>query len=376
MSLTPTLTALRENLRSGDTTPPEIIRSLSKRIEMEDETIQAYVSISLENALKEAESADLSKPLGGLPIALKDNLNTAGEPCTCGSLFLRNSYISPYDSTVSKKLKDAGAILFGRTNMDEFAMGSATENSAIQLTRNPHDTERIVGGSSGGSAAAVAAGTAFAALGSDTGGSIRQPASHCGVVGLKPSYGRVSRYGLVAFASSLDQIGPLTRSVDDAALILQTIAGNDPLDSTSADIPVPDYAQKSMRASMASASGFPLNTLRTGFIPEFVKMLKNVFNCLQIRVRKSFQFPYQTLPTRSQPTMSSPPLRHPRTFPDSMASATETGLRNPRTSRISTTSHANAASDPRSNAASSWEPTFSHPATTTPTTAGPRKSAN
>jgi aspartyl-tRNA(Asn)/glutamyl-tRNA(Gln) amidotransferase subunit A len=168
-------------------------------------------------------------------------MNVLGQPCTCGSKFLSENYKSPYNATVVMKLRAAGAIPFGRMNQDEFAMGSSTENSALQTTRNPHDPQRIPGGSSGGSAAAVADRTAVAALGSDTGGSIRQPASHCGVVGLKPSYGRVSRYGLVAFASSLDQIGPLTRSVEDAALILQAIAGFDPLDSTCLDVPVPDY---------------------------------------------------------------------------------------------------------------------------------------
>ena len=191
--------------------------------------------------MAEAAVADLSLPLGGIPIAIKDNINVLGQPCTCGSRFLAENYRSPYDATVIRKLRAAGAIPFGRMNLDEFAMGSSTENSALQTTRNPHDGERIPGGSSGGSAAAVADLTAIAALGSDTGGSIRQPASHCGVVGLKPSYGRVSRYGLVAFASSLDQIGPLTRSVEDAARILQVIAGPDPLDSTCLEAAVPDY---------------------------------------------------------------------------------------------------------------------------------------
>jgi aspartyl-tRNA(Asn)/glutamyl-tRNA(Gln) amidotransferase subunit A len=237
-----TLTSLRQSYQSGESTPAKVIESLAAAIAERDGNTGAYLSHDLEVALKAAEQADLSKPLGGLPIAIKDNINTLGQPCTCGSRFLANAYTAPYDATVIRKLREAGAIPFGRMNMDEFAMGSATENSALQLTRNPRDPERIAGGSSGGSAAAVADGTAIAALGSDTGGSIRQPASHCGIVGLKPTYGRVSRYGLVAFASSLDQIGPLTRSVDDAALILQTIAGHDPRDTTSLNAPVPDYS--------------------------------------------------------------------------------------------------------------------------------------
>ena len=236
------LVTLRRRYLDGETTPSEALAKLAEEIASRDPRTGAYLSSDLDLALKAAAEADLSKPLGGLPIAIKDNINTLGQSCSCGSRFLEKNYTSPYDATVIKKLKEAGAIPFGRMNMDEFAMGSATENSALQLTRNPRDHDRIAGGSSGGSAAAVADGTAFAALGSDTGGSIRQPASHCGIVGLKPTYGRVSRFGLVAFASSLDQIGPLTRTVDDAALILQVIAGHDPQDSTSLEDPVPDYA--------------------------------------------------------------------------------------------------------------------------------------
>jgi aspartyl-tRNA(Asn)/glutamyl-tRNA(Gln) amidotransferase subunit A len=235
-----TITQLRRQLLAGETTPAAILGKLAGEISARDGQTGAYLSHDLESALAEAANADLSLPLGGVPIAIKDNINVLGQPCTCGSKFLEN-FISPYDATVIRKLRAAGAIPFGRMNQDEFAMGSSTENSALQSTRNPHDPARVPGGSSGGSAAAVAELTAIAALGSDTGGSIRQPASHCGVVGLKPSYGRVSRYGLVAFASSLDQIGPLTQRVEDAALILQAIAGGDPLDSTCLDAPVPDY---------------------------------------------------------------------------------------------------------------------------------------
>jgi aspartyl-tRNA(Asn)/glutamyl-tRNA(Gln) amidotransferase subunit A len=235
-----TITSLRRQLTAGETTATAILERLAGEISARDGQTGAYLSHDLEAALAEAAQADLSLPLGGIPIAIKDNINVLGQPCTCGSKFLEN-FISPYDATVIRKLRAAGAIPFGRMNQDEFAMGSSTENSALGVTRNPHDPERIPGGSSGGSAAAVADLTAIASLGSDTGGSIRQPASHCGVVGLKPTYGRVSRYGLVAFASSLDQIGPLTRTVEDAALILQAIAGMDPMDSTSLDAPVPDY---------------------------------------------------------------------------------------------------------------------------------------
>jgi len=235
-----TISQLRQQLTAGETTPTAILEKLAGEISARDSQTGAYLSYDLEAALAEAASADLSLPLGGIPIGIKDNMNVLGQPCTCGSKFLEN-FISPYDATVIKKLRAAGAIPFGRLNQDEFAMGSSTENSALKTTRNPRDLTRVPGGSSGGSAASVADGTAIATLGSDTGGSIRQPASHCGVVGLKPSYGRVSRYGLVAFASSLDQIGPITQSVEDAARILQAIAGFDPADSTSLDVPVPDY---------------------------------------------------------------------------------------------------------------------------------------
>ncbi len=260
MSLPYTITALRQAYSSGDLSPVDAIQSLSDTIESRDGEIGGYLSRDTEAALTEAKNADLSLPLGGVPVAIKDLINVKGQPCGCASKILSENYTSPYDATVIRKLRAAGAIPFGRANMDEFAMGSSTENSAIKPTRNPWDTTRIPGGSSGGSAAVVAAGEAIAALGSDTGGSIRQPAALCGVVGLKPSYGRVSRFGLVAFASSLDQIGPMTHTVEDSALLLQAIAGSDERDSTCLDDQVPDYIE---------AIGHDIKGLRIGLPAEY-----------------------------------------------------------------------------------------------------------
>src|SRR5262249_20857801 len=227
-------------LRRREVSSRELIKALRERIEVIDPDVGAYLSLDFDTADRKAEHANVDLPLGGIPIAIKDIINVRGQPCTCGSKILRG-YRAPYDATVIQKLRAAGAIPFGKTNLDEFAMGSSTENSALKSTRNPWQLSRVPGGSSGGSTAAVAADEAFGALGSDTGGSIRQPAALCGVVGLKPTYGRVSRFGLVAFASSLDQIGPVTKTVRDAALIMNAIAGHDPQDSTSLNAPVPDY---------------------------------------------------------------------------------------------------------------------------------------
>src|SRR6201984_288964 len=204
---------LQSLLRRREISPRQVIDALQARIEDVDGQIDAYLSTDFEAAAETAKKADVDLPLGGVPIAIKDIISVAGEPCTCASKILQG-YRAPYDATVIRKLRAAGAIPFGKTNMDEFAMGSSTENSAVKLTRNPWDLSRVPGGSSGGSAAAVAADAAFGALGSDTGGSIRQPAALSGVVGFKPTYGRGSRFGLVAFASSLDQIGPLTKTVN------------------------------------------------------------------------------------------------------------------------------------------------------------------
>jgi aspartyl-tRNA(Asn)/glutamyl-tRNA(Gln) amidotransferase subunit A len=262
------ITELRQSLRSGEITASEVLDDLIQSIEYTDPSICSYLSWDRETAMKAALEVDLSLPLGGIPIAIKDNINVLDAPCTCASKFLKDAYISPYDATVIKKLRDAGAIPFGRTNMDEFAMGSTSDNSALLQTNNPRDLRRIAGGSSGGSAAAVASHTAIAALGSDTGGSIRQPASHCGVVGLKPSYGRVSRYGLVAYASSLDQIGTLTKTVADAALLLNVISGHDPADSTCLKADVPDFTQCLGKSIKGLKLGIPKEYFGDGLDPQ------------------------------------------------------------------------------------------------------------
>ncbi len=238
---TETIAQLRRRLSSREISAADILRSVESAIAARDAGIGAYLHRDFESALAAAEQADLSAPLGGIPVGIKDVLNVLDQPATCGSKILAG-YVSPYDATCIAKLRAAGAIPFGKLNMDEFAMGSSNENSAYQITRNPWDPTRVPGGSSGGSAAAVAADMAVAALGSDTGGSIRQPAGFCSITGLKPTYGRVSRYGLIAYASSLDQVGPMTKTVEDAALLLQAMAGHDPQDSTSLDAPVPDYS--------------------------------------------------------------------------------------------------------------------------------------
>jgi aspartyl-tRNA(Asn)/glutamyl-tRNA(Gln) amidotransferase subunit A len=232
---------LQTLLRRREVSPRNVIEALRDRIEEVDGKLDAYLSYDFEAAIEEAETSDVNLPLGGIPIAVKDIINVRGQPCTCASKILA-AYRSTYDATVIRKLRAAGAVPFGKTNMDEFAMGSSTENSSVKLTRNPWDLSRVPGGSSGGSAAAVAADEAIAALGTDTGGSIRQPAALSGVVGVKPTYGRVSRFGVTAFASSLDQVGPLTKTVRDAALIMNVMAGPDPQDTTCLNQPVPDYS--------------------------------------------------------------------------------------------------------------------------------------
>jgi aspartyl-tRNA(Asn)/glutamyl-tRNA(Gln) amidotransferase subunit A len=255
----------REQLNSGAVSARELTDHHLARIEAVDPTIHAFLEVTAKRARADADRIDAARaageplpPLAGVPLAIKDNLCTRGIRTTCSSRMLE-TFVPPYESTVTQRLWDAGAVLLGKTNLDEFAMGSSTETSAFGPSRNPWDPERVPGGSSGGSSAAVAAGECLAALGSDTGGSIRQPAAFCGVVGLKPTYGRVSRWGLVAFASSLDQVGPFTTSVADTAELLQVIAGEDPHDATCLKAPVPDYG---------AALRQPVNGLRVGLVRE------------------------------------------------------------------------------------------------------------
>ena len=262
------ISELRRLLVSRGISPADLLRSVESSIAEKDPEIGAYLHRDFPAALIEAEKADLSQPLGGIPLGIKDIINVSGQPLTCGSKILSGKFISPYDATVISRLRAAGAIPFGKLNMDEFAMGSSSENSALQVTRNPRDPTRVPGGSSGGSAAAVAAGTAIATLGTDTGGSIRQPASFCGIVGLKPSYGRVSRFGCTAYASSLEQIGPMTRNVADAALILQAIAGPDPADSTCRREPLPDFSAALTGDIKGLRIGLPDQYFGEGIDPE------------------------------------------------------------------------------------------------------------
>ena len=240
---------LSDRLRRREVSSREITQAVFERIDAVDQPVHAYIALTRDLAFEQADAVDRARaagedlpPLAGIPIALKDILCTRGITTTCCSRILQN-FVPPYDATVIEKIRAARLVWIGKTNMDEFAMGSSTENSAFGPTRNPWDLDRVPGGSSGGSAAAIAADEAILAIGTDTGGSIRQPASFCGIVGIKPTYGRVSRYGLIAFASSLDQVGPITKDVTDSALLLNVISGHDPLDSTSAPIEAPDFTQ-------------------------------------------------------------------------------------------------------------------------------------
>jgi aspartyl-tRNA(Asn)/glutamyl-tRNA(Gln) amidotransferase subunit A len=268
-----TLYEASEKLRKREVSSQELTEAVFQRISETDSIVRSYITLCRDAALAQAKQADerlkqkpSASPLLGIPVAVKDNLSTKGVRTTCASRILDN-FIPPYDATVVARIRSAGAAITGKTNLDEFAMGSSAENSAFFSTRNPWDLERVPGGSSGGSAAAVAADQCIAALGTDTGGSIRQPAAFCGIVGLKPTYGRVSRYGIIAFASSMDQAGPMTKDVRDCALLLEAISGHDPADSTSANCPVPPYS-KSLTSDIAGLRlGIPKEYFTSGLQP-------------------------------------------------------------------------------------------------------------
>ncbi len=278
-----TVCAAKAHLDQGAGTSRELVAALLGAIRARDPQVQGYLEVDEADALHQADSADLLRKQGhpgrllGVPIAVKDLFNVLGQSCRCASRILQG-YRAPYDATALARLRAEGALFVGRANMDEFAMGSTTENSAFQVTHNPWDLARVPGGSSGGSAAVVAADEAIAALGTDTGGSVRLPASFCGCVGLKPTYGRVSRYGLTAFASSLDQIGPMTKDVRDAALLLQIMAGHDNMDSTSIAAPVPDYAASLRKDLTGLKLGLPKEYFIAGVDPE-------VAGCIQQAIR-------------------------------------------------------------------------------------------
>jgi aspartyl-tRNA(Asn)/glutamyl-tRNA(Gln) amidotransferase subunit A len=273
-------------LETREVSARDITEAFYHRIAGLDDRVHAYLTLTPELALEQADRADHrrqmgeSGPLLGIPLAIKDVICTEGVRTTCGSKILHN-FVPPYDATVIARLKAAGAILLGKANMDEFAMGSSTEHSAYGITHNPWDLSTIPGGSSGGSAAAVAADECAAALGTDTGGSIRQPAACCGIVGLKPTYGRVSRYGLVAFASSLDQIGPMTKDVHDAALLLNVIGGQDPRDSTSATSPMPDFTRALTGGANGLRIGIPREYFIEGIEPEVERAVRAAVKVLE-----------------------------------------------------------------------------------------------
>ena len=268
-----TIHELQEKMKSGAVSSAELTRSVFSQIDKVEDKVHSFIRLMREEAMEQAVRADEQirqgdiRALTGIPIALKDIVCTRGIPTTCGSRILQN-FVPPYNATVVEKLAEAGAVFVGKANMDEFAMGSSTETSFFGPTRNPWDLERIPGGSSGGSAAAVAADECIASIGSDTGGSIRQPAALCGVVGLKPTYGRVSRFGLVAFASSLDQIGPFTKDVEDCAIMMNVLAGYDPRESTSVRAEVPDYRQFLGRDIQGWKIGIPREYFIEGIDPE------------------------------------------------------------------------------------------------------------
>ena len=281
-----TITQARELLQNKKISSVQLTEAVFARIDQVEDKVQAFVHLTREKALQQAKDADAriaageNAPLLGVPIALKDLICTKGSRTTCSSKIL-DQFVAPYNATVTEKLNQAGAVIVGKANMDEFAMGSSNENSHHHPTKNPWDLDRVPGGSSGGSSAAVAAHECVAALGSDTGGSIRQPASFCGVTGLKPTYGRVSRFGLVAFASSLDQIGPLTKTVADAATLMNVIGGKDPRDSTSANVALPDFTQALQKDVKGMKLGIPKEYFTGGINPAVEKAVQESIRTLE-----------------------------------------------------------------------------------------------
>lgn len=283
-----TLAGLQKKFTAGEVTARDIVQAYTLRINQVEPKVKAYITQTKDTAMAQAEALDeklkgwrRTMPLTGMPIAIKDNICTEHVPTTCASRILGN-FVPPYDATVIARLRGQDYLLLGKTNLDEFAMGSSTENSAFGPSRNPWNISHVPGGSSGGSAAAVAADECVAALGSDTGGSIRQPAALCGVVGLKPTYGRVSRFGLIAFASSLDQIGPITKDVTDAAIMLNVIAAHDPLDSTSANLPVPDYTKALKKKDLKKLKvGVPEEFFAAGIDPEVEQAVRTAIGELK-----------------------------------------------------------------------------------------------
>ena len=294
-----TAVELSDLLGKREITSEEITKAFLKQINRIDDQVHAFLHLDEQDFLTQAKDSDKRRaqgkslsPLDGIPVALKDVISVKGQPLTAASKILEN-YISPYDATVTRKLKEAGAVIGGRLNLDEFAMGSSTENSAYGPTRNPWNLNCVPGGSSGGSSAAVAAREVPLTLGSDTGGSIRQPASLCGVVGMKPTYGMVSRYGLAAFASSLDQIGPFSKTVEDAALLLEIISGHDPLDSTSFPTEIPSYTQKINEPIEPCTLGLPKEFFGEGMDNEVRNSIEKAVEFYRLRdiVLLKFLFP-------------------------------------------------------------------------------------
>jgi aspartyl-tRNA(Asn)/glutamyl-tRNA(Gln) amidotransferase subunit A len=286
---------LRELIAAGEVKASEVLDSVLERLERVEDRVRSYITLTPQEARAAAAAVDdhgRAGAVAGVPLAVKDVFCTRGVPTTCGSRMLEG-YVPVYDATVLSRLRGEGMVMVGKANMDEFAMGSSTENSAFGPTRNPWDLDKVPGGSSGGSAAAVAAGEAIWALGSDTGGSIRQPASFCGLVGMKPTYGLVSRYGLVAFASSLDQVGPITRDVKDCALLLSQLAGHDPLDSTSLATPAPDYLAEMEGDIKGLRVGVPRELMQEGLTPGMREAMEN---CLDLFRQMGAEVEEATLP--------------------------------------------------------------------------------